>query len=877
MLKERGVVSIFVLIAAIGLLSYIVVSNTTNFKNKLFSKLFPKPLSYAAERGQSGDLWADIVLGQSDFNQIIPKEKTAFKVAGPGGVLVDTTIRPNRVYVYDGMNSRVLGFSSIDNCANSQPCSADLVIGQPDFEHGACNGDGTSLTLPPTSASSLCSTKPAEHSPFEGGSFAGMDVDSGSNLYVPDVLNNRVLKYNSPFTSDTVADEVWGQDNFTSNACNKGGSLSATSLCFEGHQATSGVDIDPSGNLWVADDDNNRVLRFPNVGGNISKTADLVLGQVNFTSNSAGSGLDQFNAPSAVKIHDGKVYVSDSLNNRVMVFDALPSNGASGRVFTTQVIFPAGLAIDTVNSGIWVNDMGSKQASLFDFNGTRLKTLRGMQDTRGGVGVTQDGDILVSGSENVQDVWIFKHPIPNDTFTPQARLFYPPDRHNYLYNKGLQSPRGIAVTNDQLIVADALRLVFWNTPNGISDLSNFKQYDGVAGAADFNILNYDTNANPNYSRISKDNKGNLWVLRLSNEIAGSRIERYTLPLTMGQLPTQTVRAEDLKILGQMLPLGITGKTITFSSVWADPNGRYLWLAAPYHNRVARVRVPQNYIDDYLIDVLIGGDNFPPQPLSWTSDTRCSGQDPNIPCFPGAVVEDRNGNLFVSDMYLEFHGSKKLYRFGKDTFPLNSATLIVKNLTNAVQIFTNVAAWQPTFDVQNRIVVPFSFYDGLSRYLRYYDNILSQRGPNISHNGEFMDTNGQPFTSEFDSFGNLYVTDLSWGRVLIYLNPFNSTLIPTPTSTTVPPQTLIISDISVRTSSDSAVIRWRTNLPAKSGVEYGIETFSRVLDEADTSYTKTHRVIIEELSSSTTYSYRIKALSEIEGLRVTSPPGNFTTK
>ena len=38
-------------------------------------------------------------------------------------------------------------------------------------------------------------------SPTEGGSCATMDTDSQGNLYVPDFFNNRILRYDSPFTT----------------------------------------------------------------------------------------------------------------------------------------------------------------------------------------------------------------------------------------------------------------------------------------------------------------------------------------------------------------------------------------------------------------------------------------------------------------------------------------------------------------------------------------------------------------------------------------------------------------------------------------------------------------------------------------------------
>src|SRR6187200_2677623 len=83
----------------------------------------------APVRGKSGDLWADIVLGQPDFGQITPNQVTARRLFNPGGVIVDRSVRPARVYVYDGGNSRVLGLSHLGHIASGpdagKSCTSD--------------------------------------------------------------------------------------------------------------------------------------------------------------------------------------------------------------------------------------------------------------------------------------------------------------------------------------------------------------------------------------------------------------------------------------------------------------------------------------------------------------------------------------------------------------------------------------------------------------------------------------------------------------------------------------------------------------------------------------------------------------------------------
>ena len=92
-------------------------------------------------------------------------------------------------------------------------------------------------------------------------------------LYVADYANNRVLGWKNA-TSSTLAnlqapDVIIGQPNAytTLPSINGGLSLSAALLA------------DPSGNLYVADVGNNRVLRYPAPITPASTTPDIVFGQ----------------------------------------------------------------------------------------------------------------------------------------------------------------------------------------------------------------------------------------------------------------------------------------------------------------------------------------------------------------------------------------------------------------------------------------------------------------------------------------------------------------------------------------------------------------------------------------------------------------------
>jgi hypothetical protein len=57
-------------------------------------------------------------------------------------------------------------------------------------------------------------------SQLDGEQSAGVAVDSSNNLYTAEFGNNRVLKFNTPLTTDTFADVALGQLDFVHNGEN---------------------------------------------------------------------------------------------------------------------------------------------------------------------------------------------------------------------------------------------------------------------------------------------------------------------------------------------------------------------------------------------------------------------------------------------------------------------------------------------------------------------------------------------------------------------------------------------------------------------------------------------------------------------------------
>ena len=727
-------------------------------------------LEAALPRGVSGDRAADLILGKPDFSEVNPYTTVAGKLWLPHGVVVDRrNPSGNKLYIYDAGNNRILGFD-LNTCRSSPTdplgCTADIVIGQPNTSTSACNGDSGFQNYPfraPASASSLCGLQEAQLSISEGGSGASMVVDASGNLYVTDFWNHRVLKYNNPFGTDGMADDVWGQVDFVGNDCNKGmATPDATSLCFtwgDSNNWTAGVDLDASGNLWVVDSGNNRVLRFP--AG--SKTADLVLGQADFTSSGPGVELNQLWDPSAVRVSPttGWVYVSESFNNRVLIYQPPFTIGMAGTIFGSDFSSPQGVDFDPTEPGsVWIVNMQHSVIELWsESTKTKLREVGSRDDGNvigdgsGSIGFDSAGNLYVANGtgEHDNDVLAFdKGAAPN---VPTKQFFG--KNGNLPTASGLNSGEGVVVSDGQLITADTNRLLFWNNPPLAVNGQPANGY--AAGATGFADLKFGC-----CGIMTADKNHHLWVTGYANADTPVRVDVYQLPLTLGALPIQSLRFPfDVLGGGQILSSSFFSP---FTGIAVSDAGE-LWLGHSATNRVFRLRNP---LTAPLVDVILGQ-----QSSAGTECNRSGNLGDAVAdslCLPGHVSFDRLGNLFVSDHSLEIQGNQRLLEFPKNLIPSGNATVIYAPA--AAKIFPDSATWQPAFDSHNHMVVGYNpFGLGPNPLGGWFPGIYGDplSGP-ATPDAYLLDYHSMAYSAVFDDNDNLYITDLDRSRVLYYDKP-----------------------------------------------------------------------------------------------------------
>jgi sugar lactone lactonase YvrE len=262
---------------------------------------------------------ADLVLGQPNFVSGTPNNGgvSAHSLFLPQGVFVDGG---GHVWIADAFNHRVLKFN--DPIADSTPFDADLVIGQPDFAHNDENlglgGSGPHVALP------------------DSLQFPGRIVAVGSDVYVADSGNSRVLHYTAPTTNRPSADVVFGQyGNFHCRAKNNDGSCeNGFAVTAENMKNPIGIALDRDARLYVADWANHRILRFDHPLD--SQAASAVYGQPDFETNAFNNGGPESGLGLPIDVildRTNRLFVADSANNRVLIFGPGPGGGPPSCVF----------------------------------------------------------------------------------------------------------------------------------------------------------------------------------------------------------------------------------------------------------------------------------------------------------------------------------------------------------------------------------------------------------------------------------------------------------------------------------------------------------------------------------------------------------------
>jgi sugar lactone lactonase YvrE len=436
-------------------------------------------------------------------------------------------------------------------------------------------------------------------------------------VFVCDGQANRVLRYSSTeaMQSDGAPEAVLGQPDEFASAPH----TSATGL-----REPRGIAMDHAGRLWVADTGNHRVLRFDNASSLATgAVASGFIGQVNATSAVAGTTENRLNSPWEVAVdQSGRLWVSDTLNNRVLRWDS-PVTMAAGT--------PANAVLGQSN---FTSAGGSAAAS-------GLKSPRGLA-------LEHSSGVLVRlwvADTNADRVLAYSSPASKANGAAADKIF---GASTFTTGSGgttrstFDAPASLAMEGTTLWVSDTNNYRVLRFLNAGSK-ANGADADAVLGQ--FGFTERDSGSTPDRLRTPLGIAvmlGRLWVADLANK----RIVRHDAASTKISLAA----ADGTLGLDQLPPGGLP-----FPQASAiDPISGKLFVCDNGRHRVTRYASARALQSGAMPEAVFGQ----PDMSTWFPGTTAAKMS-----HPNGLTIDRLGNLWVADSgnsrVLQFAGAANL--------------------------------------------------------------------------------------------------------------------------------------------------------------------------------------------------------------------------
>ena len=663
------------------------------------------------------------MLGQTDVRQNGVNRVDGTELFGPLGIAIDRREGQVRIYISDSRNHRVLGWRDVNAYQTGNP--PEVVLGQPTLRRTSALGIGAAgfnrpvgIAVDPLSGKVFVADFGNNRvlrfpDPFAGGAgepdavFGQADLDSrtpnpsgvgrssmssplavafdsAGNLWVSDSGNHRVLRYpRGVFENDTrLPDVVLGQRSFIAGAANAGAGAPGST----GFNTPWGLAFDPQDNLFVADYNNGRVLRFAPPFPPDSAAAANVLGQPDFNIRVAGEGATSLNGPTGLSVGEGgMLYVAVPAENRVMVFASTvdrnaPATSAYGQPSLLSTVANYGTAprpsasslsgpgdVRTGPSGsIFIADTNNDRVLLFPSGSRSAAQLWGQVDFAangpnqvepGGMNAPykiavdysrQPFPVYVSDTGNHR-VLVWKDSARFRSGDPAEMVIGQPDLRSALPNENggnarrpsstsLSSPRGIAVDRDgNLYVADSGNHRVLRFPRPVEQSARIAP-DIVLGQPDFEstlsaLVGPGSLRQPWSVAVAAD--GTVFVADTGN----NRVVEYA--------PWPGMHAAAIRVYGQPDFYSAVSHAVPSPQTLNAPTGIAvdmsfnLYVADRGANRVVvfpNVReAPEGGAPALLV---IGNDRFDTAAPAAASARRFSG--------PGDVALSSTGEIYVSD-------------------------------------------------------------------------------------------------------------------------------------------------------------------------------------------------------------------------------------
>jgi len=241
---------------------------------------------------------------------------------------------------------------------------------------------------------------------FSGFSNYVYGLAAGNEVYIGEFNTGKIYQYNTNYELidtfkliDSVgtgfpltmaiddSGKLWVA-NSNSHLVSKFTSQGSLLLQFAGgFSMPSGFAFDNSGNIWVSDRLHHKIKKFNQDGNSL------------FAFGREGSEPGDIDKPIGIAFFDSKIFVADSKNKRVSVFDTL-GDFIEVIADSAGLQMPFGLVIDS-SGCIFVSDFRGNQVIEFDPYGNQLFKIDSILDSPTGLALSSDANVLyVSDTRN---------------------------------------------------------------------------------------------------------------------------------------------------------------------------------------------------------------------------------------------------------------------------------------------------------------------------------------------------------------------------------------------------------------------------------------------------------------------------------------------
>jgi uncharacterized protein (TIGR03437 family) len=461
---------------------------------------------------------------------------------------------------------------------------------------------------------------------------SGVAVDAAGNLFIADYFNNRIRKITPGGIISTVAGS--GAKGFSGD----GGPATSASLA-----TPSGVVVDAGGNLFIADEGNNRIRKIT-PGGAITTVAGN--GAQNFSGDGGPATSASLGGPRGVAVDAaGSLFIADKLNDRIRkitlggTITTVAGNGiyrfaGDGKAAVTAVLNnPSGLAPDATGN-LFVADTNNNRirkitpggtittvagGTAYGFSGDGGPATSALLNNPSGVAVDAAGNLFIADLGRIRKVTL-----SGIITTVAGTGAGGPLGDGGPATSASLGPSGLAIdAAGNLFVADysshRIRKV---TPSGTITTvagNGVAGFSGDGGPATSASLNYPTGT-------AVDAAGNLFIADQDN----NRVRKVT---PGGTITTVAGNGSSFDFFGDGGPA--TYAALAWPAGVAVDAAGNLFIADYLNNRIRKV-TPSGVITTVAGNGVLGfnGDGGP------ATYAALAG--------PAGVAVDTAGNLFIAD-------------------------------------------------------------------------------------------------------------------------------------------------------------------------------------------------------------------------------------